>query len=105
MDMNWTYDISANDTISLVEKRVLTRKGRYRKTFIILPSTREPSPPPPTPTTTPTDKKEYKSWSMLEEINKQIAFGDAIYQVNRYPKLKLFFPELVKNNDLSFNQI
>ena len=84
MDMNWTYDNSCNDVISLITKKTLSRKGRYIKTLIIIPSSREPSPTS-SPTKTPPNYN---------------------CQLNRYPKLKFFFPELLTNtSDLSFNKI
>lgn len=87
-----------NDTINLVRNNIKMRNKGHRKMLVVHPINREPVKTEP--------KNDWNThWNMVNEFTKSYSPRDtnrAIQQVKRFPKLKMFFPELVVE-DASLN--
>lgn len=103
MSMLWRYDkLSKQEldrTITLVQNNVLRRSVGNRRTMVIPPINREP----PRQIAEP-EKNWAMHWSVVNELNTRQTTSHAILQVQNYPKLRVYFPELVTNMDISGNK-
>ena len=103
MSMIWILDKGSkrelDRTITLVENNVLRRSVGNRQTMVIPPITREP----PRQITEP-EKDWDMHWSVVNELKTRQTTSHAILQVHNYPKLRMYFPELVTNMDFSGNR-
>ena len=102
MSMIWTRDNGSKQeldrTITLVQNNVLRRGVGNRRTMVIPPIHRE------TPRQIAEPEKNWAMhWSVVNELNTRQTTSQAILQVKNYPKLRIYFPELVTNMDVSGN--
>jgi hypothetical protein len=87
-----------NDSINLVRNNIKMRNKGNRKMLVVYPVNREP-------VQKEADKNWNSHWNMVNEFTKSYSptyTNKEIQQVKRYPKLKMFFPELVAT-DVSLN--